>query len=144
MLGAVDRQSDQEIVISQEPGPFPVEEEAVRLQGVGHGLPLAVPGLDLDGPFEKVKPHEGRLPALPADTDGPLAPGQGLPEGFFEDIVAHAMNGRPGEQGRPRSVKAIGTGQVAVRAGRLDEHGIERFPPQRAFAPHGINIVDFF
>ena len=136
VLGAVERQADEESVLSEEPGPLPVQEKPVRLEAVGRPLPAPVSGLELDGLTEEVEPHQGRLSALPAEVDLAAAVGQGLPDGLLEDLEAHPVDRCFGEDQVLPAVEAVAAGQIAVRAGRLDQQRIEGFPLERYALRH--------
>ena len=67
---AVDAQADQEVVLLEEGAPVVVEQDAVGLEGVLHGLAGPAVLLDeLDGAPEELELHQRRLAALPRHGD---------------------------------------------------------------------------
>jgi len=127
MFRAVEREADQKSGFLQEEGPFPIEDEAVRLEPVQNGFTARIAGFKIDGLSEKIEARERGLPALPADIDDFARSLEGLADGFFEDFGIHAMDPGFGEEGGPGAVKTVSASQTAIRSGGLDEERRERF-----------------
>jgi len=72
---AVNRQSDQKVVLLEECRPFLVDENAVGLDRVFHPLAGSAMFLDkLNRTAKEVQPHHRRLSALPRQSRLQIGP----------------------------------------------------------------------
>ena len=120
--GAVEAESDEELLALEEVGPAVVEEGSVGLKGVADdGAAWAVEALESDGLLEEGQSHEGGFAALPAEE----MLGHGDGEVGFRDgrqgVVGHPV-GRWAEESLLGQVEAVAAAEVAVEGGWLDEN----------------------
>lgn len=120
--GAVEAESDEELLALEEVGPAVVEEGSVGLKGVADdGAAWAVEALESDGLLEEGQFHEGGFAALPAEE----MLGHGDGEVGFRDgrqgVVGHPV-GRWAEESLLGQVEAVAAAEVAVEGGWLDEN----------------------
>ena len=125
ILGAVQGYSHKEIVLAEEPRPFPVEERAVGLDGVVDDFAIGIFLLKFQSLAVEVQPQHQRLATVPV-------------EGHFRHSVRadiflnHFFEHRFGHAGLLAAVDlglvevvAIFAVQIAERPGGLD-HDVER------------------
>ena len=127
----------QKVVLLEKAAPFPVQQEAVGLDGVPHRQPL---GRGLPDPGHKrpveIQPRQHRFPALEQKRDISLR----RPQRFFDQGAAHLLRHdaavrRLAAAGLVR-VKAVGAVQAAPAGGGLQQdiqrrHGGPSFSPGR-------------
>ena len=93
ILGTVERQANEEVIILEEAAPVIVEQDAVRLQGVLYLLATGIFLLQFHRLAEERKPCHQWLAAMPAETDGLLRCALDvLPDVCLKQFVAHARH----------------------------------------------------
>jgi hypothetical protein len=92
LLGTIEAQADQKVVLMKELAPLVIKEDAVGLEGVFDACAgLLVPFLKLDRSPEEIEPHEGRLSALPRYRHlRDLVGFEKLPNIGLVDFIRHA------------------------------------------------------
>ena len=136
---AVDAQADQEVVLLEERAPVVVEQQAVGLEGVLHGLAGPAVLLDqFDGAPEEVELHQRRLAALPGDGDLRRAvrlqqlADVGLERGLGHAVLVVRVQRFLGQEeavgaidvaGRPARLRQQVEARRAVRGQRRGRHG---------------------
>ena len=133
VLGAVQGDPHQKVVLGQEAAPFLVDEQAVGLEGIGDGTAVDVPArAQLHRAAEEVQPRQSGLSPLEADGAAPVGGLQGLFHHLLQGLQRHeAVAGdRPllGLVG----VEAVLAAHIAHPAGGLEHetqvaHGILSF-----------------
>ncbi len=91
LLGPVDAEPNEEIILFEESTPLIVQLGAIGLHGMAD--PLARPFVLIhifDRKFKKVQPHQGRFTALPGHGHlGSLVRFQQLPDIGFQQFISH-------------------------------------------------------
>ena len=125
---AVDADSHQELIFRQELGPLVIDQNAIRLEGVSHGLASCKALLQGDHFAEEPDPEEGRFASLPGKARlGPRLRSDVVPDVGFQNFRGHAK--APGSlvQLGFLEVETIAAFQVAQRADGL-RHRVGRGP----------------
>ena len=119
---AVDRKTDQELVLRQEGTPLIIKQDAVGLQVVFNALTgFLVTLLQFDHALEKLDSQQGRLAALPGKYDRVARLRLDvLPDVQFQQGIAHARRLRLVQKILFVQVEAVGAIQIALGTARLD------------------------
>ena len=127
MLRSVQGQSYEPVVGFQETNPFVVDEQAVGLQSVSHGLSTTEALLETNAFPIEFESHQHGFSPLPDEID--LVPGlfHGLANHLLQHVLRHAMAWAFREKRGLFQVETVGASHVAVRSCRLDQKGLERF-----------------
>ncbi len=124
VLRAVQRDADQEAVLGKKLAPFPVDQQAVRLDGKRDGAVMDIFLLaERDRPPEKRQPGQGGLPALKGDGAAVGGLGQDLFQHRAEGVDAHQPIAGDLPLAGLIGVKAVPAAHVAQAAGRFEHHG---------------------
>src|SRR5699024_3224512 len=95
ILDAVQGDSHQKVMFSEEICPFPVQGKAVGLNGVADFHPVdVVLSLELYRFFEKVQPNEGGFPSLKGDSTALGGSCQSLLDHSLQGFLRHKAVGR--------------------------------------------------
>ena len=122
--GPVQAEPDRKFRLGQEAAPRVVQENPVGLQTVAdYPAGRFVPSLQINRSAIKIKPGQGRLPAVPGKANNLVCRGGDLlDDDSLEKTVIHQQRRSVlGRRGLPRVI-AVNAAQVAGRAGRLDEN----------------------
>ena len=125
MLGAVDADTDAEMVVAEEAAPVVGEQRAIGLQGVENAATSTILLLQLHSLLEEGNACEGGLATVPGELYlGPSTmDGDDLLDVAFQDVISHQGGGSGLPAPRPQIVAVLAP-QVAGGTYGLNLDGV--------------------
>ena len=146
LLGPVQGDAHQHMVLRQPPGPVLVQGIAVGLDVVMDPDPFGV-GMAADvlrQVPEEVQPRQGGLPALEGESAVAVGVGQGLVRDGVHGLPGHAAQQGHGAVFRFIGVKAVTAPHVAAAGGRFDQQtqrGHDKTPVRQSRAAGTVRLL---